>query len=82
MQLKGCYQRQPGPQAYSNTLMPTLYSHLLTPLAKLPHFNPVVCKELREMIFRRQSALQRKRREERLVSVSEVALTLPLMESN
>lgn len=77
----------------SNTQMPTLplplpllppRPHPLNPpSAKLPHFNPIVCIELREMIFRRQWVpCREKKREGGLECVSEVALTPLLMESN
>lgn len=54
MQLKCCYQRQPGPWAKLRYPNANLHPHPLTPSAKLPHFNPILCIELREMIFRRQ----------------------------
>lgn len=95
MQLKGCYQRRPRPRAkhkYPNATpsdslppsLPSIPTPSLLPLAKLPHFNPIVCTELREMIFRRQwvPCREKKRREGGLECVSEVASTPLLMGSN
>lgn len=73
MQLERCYQRRPYPQAkpeYPNATLSAFPLHLSPPpsplpLAKLPRFNPIVCAELREMIFRRQWVPCREKKEGR-----------------
>lgn len=74
-----------------NTQMPPTPSSLppshpyprAPPSAKLPHFNPIVCIELREMIFRRQWVpCREKKKGGGLECVSEVVSTPQLMESN